>query len=302
MVQKVEEWRRVDLGKVIQGTDLKATFRVCNESSAPFKIERIERSCQCQNVRFNADQLVLPHGAATVDVIVPTKDRIGLVAQELIVHTTAADKDYSAITLSLKADVRAPIRAIPSQIMFGSVSGDGETRQLRIETDPPQLAAKYLSATSPKYFKVELLSHDRNGLLFNVHLLPKPPIGILDGDISIRFDIAELSELRVPVRARKTGPIRAIPAILQVDGRRSQQMLEVLLAATDGQPFRLLSTTTPEGATSMRVESESSPLKRHLIKVLFTRPAAVAGKTVTIKTDLPEMPALNIPVSVINLP
>jgi len=193
--------------------------------------------------------------------------------------------------------VRAPLRAIPSEVMFGSVSGPSAVRQLRIETDPPELAAKYVSASAPDYLKIQLVNQDRSGLLFNVQLLPETPRGTLKGIISLKFDIPELPQLNVSVSGQKTGLLRAVPAKLVVNGQGGEQTLKLLIASTNGQKFRLLSGSTPGGATPIWKETKD-PQERYLIDVLFTEPEELDGKTITINTDMLEEPSIHIPISV----
>ncbi len=272
--QVSEDGRTIDLGKVQQGTDLKATFRVRNQSKSSFRIERVERSCRCQDVVFDSQHEVPPEGETTVSVVVPTKKDVGPVQQRFIVHTTATDQAHAAIDLLIKADMHAPLRAIPSELMIGPDSGTGAARQLRIETDPPELVSKYLSIEAPGFIEVKLLNQDHSGLLFTVQRTAQAPKGTFNGIISVRFDDAEFPELNVPVMSQKTGPIRVIPAKLMVNGLGDEQTLKVLIASTNGQTFRLLSASTPEGATPVWDDAKDAQ-ERHLVRVVFTSPEAV---------------------------
>ncbi|MEK6261972.1 MAG: DUF1573 domain-containing protein [Planctomycetota bacterium] len=296
-----DDGRTIDLGQVLQGTSLEASFRVRNQSSSPFRIERVGRTCLCQDVRFDARQEVPPQGETTVTVVVPTTKNVGPLQEKFVVHTVVNDRSHATIDLIIKAKVCVTLRAIPAEMMFGSVSGNGATRQLRIETDPPELVSKYSSVTAPDFFNVKLLTRDRSGLLFTVQLSPEAPKGTLNGSISVKFDHPEFPVLIVPVKGQKTGPIHVVPAKLQVNGRATEQTLQVLIASTTGQPFRLLSSSTPAGVTPIWDETKE-PQKRYLLKVLFTSPPAVDGKTITIHTDLPEERSIQIPISVRDLP
>jgi hypothetical protein len=298
--QVLDDDRTIDLGRVMQGTNLEANFRVRNRGNSPFRIERVERSCHCQDVRFDARQEVPPQGEATVAMVVPTTNSVGPIQHQFVVHTTAADPGHETITLTVKADVCVPLRAIPSEMMFGADAGTGGARQLRIETDPPELASQYSSVTAPDFFEVKLLNRDRGGLLFTVERSADAPKGTLNGVISVRFDHPEFPELNVPVTSHKSGPFRVIPSKLQVNGHAGEQTLNVLIASSTGQPFRLLSASTPGGATPVWEETKD-PQKKYLIKVLVTNPESVNGKTITINTDLPEEHSILIPISVRNL-
>ena len=299
--QVSNDGRTIDLGQVLQGTNLESTFCVRNNSNSPFRIDRIERTCQCQDIRFDAQQDVSPQGETFVTAVVPTSNHVGPIQIKFIVHTMASDKSHATIDLMIKANVRVPLRAIPSEVMFGSFSDTALTRQLRIEAEPPELVSKYTSVTAPDFCNVKLLTRDRSGLLFTVQLSPEAPKGALNGSISLKFDHREFPVLNVPVRGQKTGPIHVVPAKLRVNGRATEQTLQVLVASTTGQPFRLLSTSPPGGATPIWEET-NVPQKRYLIKILFTNPQAVDGKTIVINTDLPEEPSIHIPISVRDLP
>jgi hypothetical protein len=86
-----------------------------------------------------------------------------------------------------------------------------------------------------------------------------------------------------------------------VNGLGDEQTLKVLIASTNGQTFRLLSASTPEGATPVWDDAKDAQ-ERHLVRVVFTSPEAVDGKTITIDTDMADEPSVYIPISVRGLP
>lgn len=292
--------RIINLGKVFQGEDLTATFTIQNVSGSPFRIERVERSCQCQNVKFDASLKILPGDETTVSVVVPTKESLGPVEQQFVVHTTAPDKKHASIELTLLADVHVILRAVPSSVMFGSVSSDAESGQMiRVEADPPELAEKFVSVSAPEFLKVNLVEKNRAGLLFDVDLSPESRKGVLRGHITMQFDIPECPELKIPVYARKIGQFHVIPSTAIFKDTPENQSQKIRVISTDGQVFRLISTLTPAGVTP--IWKGNRPEAHHYIDILCTSPAAVNGKSITIKTDHPRESEFTIPIQVVGM-
>lgn len=285
----------VDMGAVMVGTDLRVTFPVENRSGRSFRIQSVERSCDCEAVRFDAEQQIPPGGTGSVSVVVPTRGESGSLERRFTVHTSSVDEDYAAIPLLVRADVRATLRAFPSQLMFGSVTG-AATRQLRVQTNPPELAARYVSAIAPKFIDVSLIDQSRAGMVFSVRLSPDAPEGILTGAISLKFDIPEPSQLHVAVLGRKMVLLTVTPARLLLDDRVGQQIAEVRVASTSEQSFRLLDTSAPPNVDVL-TEADSTE-QRYRLKCVVMNANDLDGKAITIATDLGDDHSLQIPISV----
>jgi uncharacterized protein DUF1573/peptidase C39-like protein len=296
-----DDVQTIDLGQVQADKDLEATFRVQNHGNSSFRIVRVERSCRCQDVRFDSQQDVPVEGETTVSVVVPIAKKAGPMRAQFVVHTTSSDPSFAMINLTLKANVVVPLWAIPSEMMIGPGIGTDAVRQLRVEADQPNLISKYTSVTFPDFINVKLLNRDRSGLLFAVQRSSDAPNGTRNGTISVRFDHPEFPVLNVPVTSQKMGPIRIIPAKLRINGRAGEQTLKVLIASTTARPFRLLSVSAPAGMTP-KWNAQQEPQIKHQIEVSCTNPQVVDGHSIAVSTDLPEEPSVQIPISVHDLP
>lgn len=289
----------IDVGDVLQGPPITAAFRIPNESETPFRIQTVERSCDCEDVTFDAQREVTPGGIAEIAVVVPSEAVVGPIAKEFVVHTTAEDERYARFRLVLKGHVRAMMRAVPSKVMFDATTTPETVRKLRIETDPPELVEQFRRVDAPPFVDVELSERNRSGLLFDVRLRGDAPNGALDGTIVVHFNHPQAQRIEVPVLGRKAGPVRITPARIVVNGGGGEETVKVRIASANGKRFRLLSTNTPAGVTP--AWESDQPQEAHLIEVFVSAPDVVDGKVIKIMTDLPKQRVLQIPISVAGL-
>ena len=105
-------------GTVAQGTKVKHEFKIRNEGSGPFHIQRVVPSCGC--TASAADQAtVFPGGESTVRVEFDTTGFSG--DQTKTVRVLTSDSERPSIDLAVKGTILADVVAEPAYVSFGDL-------------------------------------------------------------------------------------------------------------------------------------------------------------------------------------
>jgi hypothetical protein len=290
----------VDAGQVLAGTLIKHDFLVTNKGPKPFKIVHVSKSCSCLAVRFDKGAVVPPGGTTTVGADFPTEGREGPFQQRIALLTDSPDPEFATIPMSLRADVLAKIKAIPSQIMFGSVAPEKAARcELKVKVNRPDLLGRFTSAgvEGNPYLTINRRGESRGLLVFDVELDPQIPPGDIAGQVRLRFDDAEVPELLVKVIGRKQGDLKLVPRSVKLSrGAAAPAPALLRVASASQRPFRILGVESPTGVNVQWDEAGASP-SFDLRVSRAARPGPVPDSFV-IRTDQPQQGRVKVALDV----
>lgn len=241
----------IDLGEVIQGNDLVAEFHVVNRTMQPLKVLRVDKSCACQVVGIDPAKEIPPSATVSVPVRVPTQSMEGRVDRQFTVVTDSADAAHKAIVLTLRATIKSPIRCIPSDVMFGTPqAGQAVNRTVQVITDPPELADRFRDAVSTNPHVTVTPNKSQPGLIrIELTLKENCPQGKVDGEVRLSFDDPVNSSRSIRLQGRVDGPLTIVPAQITATTLDRAGVMKLRISSTSGQPFRVVSATTPAGIT-----------------------------------------------------
>jgi hypothetical protein len=294
---KRSSWREVDLGEVRAGEDLQASFEIRNTTNRSFRVIRIDRSCSCEVADAETDQSI-PVGSSTrITVRARSQGNEGAVVKQIRVVTDSPDPEFASIVLTLWAMVIVPVKAVPTQIMFGQVKpGECPVRTIRLIANPPDLINDYAAVESSNdLVHVRLREWQRGSLLFDVELDSLCLPGDLSGEIMFYFKRPDLDLIRVSVLGHKRGPLKVTPdrLVIRDDSLLTKPKLRV--SSTSQQTFRIVSVTAPCGVTVSWKKDDTRRLAYDLI-VTITKIRDFRGTEITIHTDLDSCKSIRVPL------
>ncbi len=200
--------RDVDLGKLMQGNELKHTFIVRNTTNKPFTLLAIKKSCGCETTNLSEGTVVLAGASLEVPYSMPGY-AAGLRSGRLVLTTDAKAESFKEIVLTLRAEIQAKLWATPAQLQFGTVREGERTEEqtLCIESLVPGLLERFREVTTSRgHVSVELESKTPSALTFRVAFSSDAPVGEVFDLVTLVFDDGNYPQLNVQVRAQG-GPV-----------------------------------------------------------------------------------------------
>jgi hypothetical protein len=292
--------RQADLGTVASGPAIEHTFHIVNSSDHPFRVLQVRRSCACQAVAADKDSEVLPGSSAEIRVEVPTEGIDGPIAERFVVITSSEAPELTSVVLTLRANIVARIKAIPSQIVFGNIgSGESGRRQLQVRVSEPELTESFLSATvtGDPSLTVQLREQTLGLLSFDVELDPGIPSGDVTGRILLEFKDPHVPKIEVPVVGRKTGDLKVIPRQLMVaSGSAFPQSRNLRLLSRARHEFQILAVEPPAGVKVDWDDQRRSASSFDLRVELTREPATRTTPFLIIRTDRPDQDLVKVAI------
>jgi hypothetical protein len=288
-----------DFGEVLEGREVVAVFQFCNRSSTPFRVIRVDRNCECQKVNVGIESPIAPGDCTPIEVSVPTTGSEGRIEKTFYVVTDSTDASYGVIPLVLRGLVERPLKAVPSEIMFGSIipGNRGVEKTVLLVTNPPDLADRYIAAaSSDPLVTVELRDRQVGALRFDVRLAPGCPQGVVSGEIRFNFDCEAKPVVVVPFLGRRDDLLRATPARLIVGGAAdTPEAVKLRVSSTDGEAFSIVSTVAPAGV-QVTWDDAAQLHSVHEGQALLRSQSQNQDSHLFVETSLPGKSALRIPI------
>ncbi len=209
--------------------------------------------------------------------------------------------------LECVANVKAPLKIEPQQdtLNFGSVKrsfpeqkqtitllrGDGGPIHPHIAaTGHPQIAAELKEIEPGEKYELE------------VTLSPPWPNGVLRGAMNIETGVAEVANQNLHVIANVTPRLAANPARFNVRVGNTEKTELTATLTWDGEPGKLLEASVSDPGLQVELrENDGRQTVALEVPEGFGKDSR-GPLNVTVKTDDPVVPTLQIPVTVVNVP
>ncbi len=294
-----------DLGIVPKGNKAKVEFVIRNEGTAPLSITEVRPACGCTVANF--DKTIAPGAEGKVRASLDTTNLYGANSKTITVYTN--DAANPSIVLTIKSDVKPYINAVPGYARFNVVrlEKEGSITQTLWSEDGEDF--KILSAEVPAPFMKATFREakedekDENGKgrqwLVELHLAPDAPVGALTKHLVITTDHPKQKTVKIPV----SGFVRPVLAVSPPTANFRK------IAQEETKRTNLLVRNfATENIKVTGVTSSLKSLKAYLVSVeegrryrvnLEMAPEMPKGPftgTLTIKTDSPKVPELEVEV------
>jgi len=290
-----------DAGQVVQGTEVKHTFRFQNICGRELQLQSVRASCGCALTEY--PQGVLGPGSwGELTVTVDTSSEEGRQSYRIWVNTYG-DRGNPGV-LSLALTVLVPAHTVPSRLSFGQVDqGSVHGRCLVVQGYAEDAALRVLSAesTSP-YLQTRVVNASAGETEFArvaVRLKEDAPPGELSGKVVVHTSDPRSPRLEVPVTATVTGGVKVFPKRLvfaqKENGETVRGTIECRLSA-DRKGSRVLGVSSDTPAIVPQLTQVSDDLYEVVVTVTRRERPSVRGN-VLVRTDDPDEPELRIPVT-----
>ena len=298
-----------------------ATLRLSNDGDGPLTIAAIEPSCSCIELRPDRGPAPLTPGKSMeIAVTMGSGRAIGKLEKHITIRTDGAP---GLVRVPVGMRVFDGLSQEPRDVVFeGVVGGDPATRTIdlvwsrgRSRPDAQFAVEQVIGAyqrddvTGPigRFFshRVEPIA---NGWRLLISVLPEHPEGRIGATVSCRLGG---KTLEIPVRGEMFRGVLVSPTSInfsRVDvNERETFVEEIRLAATDGRPFAVLASTVAVAPrtripgldlafTPRPVDDGRSWILEFALRVPGpVWPRGSFSGTVTLATDHPEKPAIELP-------
>jgi hypothetical protein len=296
-----------DFGTIDQGTVVRHTFTIRNDSAAPLTVSKIDLSQPAMKSRFGRTIAPGTDGRITIEWDVARIS--GDATAEAVVHVD--DPGQPRLTLTLTGRVIPPIEIKPGPALFFSVYRDeiaeqsvtivnnegrplsigavrsdrnhfltelktiesGKVYEIRVRVPSGQAAGRYLEA-----FHVETDHPGRREMRIGVNVFIKNDLYATPE--SVAFDRVSLDQLRRPALAGLLGQ--------RIFVRKRRGIFKITKMSTDVRGLRIERSPSPsESAAVFRIDVGLDP---------GVVQAGPLDGTISISTDDKDFPTLTIPV------
>jgi hypothetical protein len=249
-----------------------------------------------------SDRWIQPGKTEQYVVTISVGQRQGKITKNVIATTN--DRANPSLTLECVANVLSAMKFEPENVNFGSVKRDGGVQKTVVKItrgDAGPLKPKVLTTGNPQ-IEAEL-SEIEPGEKYEltVNAAPPWPEGMLRGAIQIETGVEQEPMKTVSVSATIPPRLQTVPQrfTLRAD-TPSDLKLVARLNWDDEKPGKVLEASVNDPQLTARLEEQNSQqvVVLEVPAGYKAPPRAGAGTQVTLKTDDPAAPTLQIPVFV----
>ncbi|MFM1847881.1 MAG: hypothetical protein RL417_1355 [Pseudomonadota bacterium] len=289
-----------DFGAVSQGTKVRHEFKIKNEGTAPFNIQRVVPSCGCTASAADIST-VPPGGEAKIKVEFDTSGFSGRKSKTVRVLTS--DSERSAIDLMVKGEILPDVVADPAYISFGEVFvGPGGAEPKKVTVTVREGAGVTIGEVKAwsKAIAVSEVERSPSKRVLSVKLLEGVPPGELRDRVVVSLVKAGGdSALNIPVVASVKSEVVLRPATVSfgvIEGKE-RMVRKVTVSNLGKRPVKIKEITSTNPALSATFSAVDAT-GNFLVEVALD-PTAIKNdfkeqlRIITDRQDVPPM-ALNV--------
>ena len=292
-----------DFGVVVAGAEVNHRFSLKNIGQESLIISDIVSSCNC-TTGLNSAGEILPGENLQIQATFQTPMRHGDSDEELIVYLKGkeSDKSYSPVKLLMKGKLLMPFQSVPNRVFFGKVPfGQSRTREVGVRKGAKGTASLSGVDTTSEFIKTEIMSTETDGAFkIEVELLPHAPIGNLEAQIRLIFKYeGRQTQLQIPVTAIVLGDVEVIPRRAFIGNvRNGKPLVKTLeIRVMQNKQVHVNAVKSQSKHVKALLHPISAGRKYQIrIEILETAPAGEFSDVITVTTDSPIQPKVNIPL------
>ena len=244
------------------------------------------------------DRTVAPGQSEQVKVTVTSARRSGPFTRTITATTN--DADHHKVTLTCAGTVLVPFQIKPSAISFGQLARDGGPQQKTVaitrgDGGPLALEVVPPSDSNLRASLREIEPGERYEL--DVEVTPGWSQGSWRTNLMLKTGIAEVPQEKIRVYAYIVPRLRVMPARFTIPRNLpAERELRARLLWSGNRPSQVLEVTSSDPDTPVRIEERNEHQYVVLSVPAGYQPLVRPRPVVTLKTDDPEAPTLDIPV------
>ena len=222
------------------------------------------------------------------------------------VTVTTNDRDQPRLKLEGTTTVMSALRVDPKSVNFGQVKREsaGETRTVKIHRgDGGPLTPSVINTGNPQIFAElkEVTAGEEYDLV--VEVKPPWPNGILRGNIMMDTGVEKAAQESIVVYANVAPRLKSLPSRFMIARNNDVDKDRDLVARlqwSENKPAKLTGATTNDNKMTVTIEEADGKQSLVLHVPAGYIPTRRTGINVTVTTDDPEVPSMQVPVYVTN--
>jgi hypothetical protein len=245
--------------------------------------------------------MIPPGKSEVVEFSTQTPQKAGSITKQI--SLTSNDRQSITVTLQGEVSVLAAVRVQPETVNFAQLKRDSpEQKQVVTITrgDGGPLKPRISNVGNPQ-IKADLREIEAGEKYdLEVTVAPPWPNGMLQGAVVLETGVEEAPLESIRVFANVTPRLQAVPQRYMIQNEPKADLDLSARLNWDGEPAKILAVSTSDPTTSVQVTDENNQQIVVLHVPAGYNPQNKMGNSVTIKTDDPVVPVMQIPIMVMN--
>jgi hypothetical protein len=289
----------VDVGQVVRGDEISATFEIANRGAAPLEITEVRPACGCTVADY--DKTIAPGATGRIQATVDTENILGPNSKGITVFTN--DPQNPRLQLTVKSNVKPFLYLDPGYARFSQFvqSGGAQTisqtlwaedyedlKIVAVESGSPHIEVAYREAREGERDTAGVGRQWR----IDVTLAGNSPLGPLSDRVVVTTNHPRQRVTDIPVSAFVRPMVSVTPPAIDFGPIEvgSDQQWGVLVRNFGDTPLELGAVEAMDGVT-VDVEKVDDEGRQWKLVVTPTRnlPRGAFTGQVRVATNLPEM-------------
>lgn len=298
-----------NFGVKLNTTDVKHSFALRNEGTAPLQIRNVQTGCGCTTTHLQS-MTITPGQQTELQVQVSLFGRSGKQQKSIYVHSNDPQNPVFHLQVIGEAVTVGPEKPVtfteglkvePGQISFGTIGEDDEIRRIVTIVSTNKVPLRMLSVNAPcpnLKTKVKEIEKGRRYLI-EIITVPTMDIGSHQSCIQIKVEDVRVRGLEIPVSLRVVPELYFVPAKIETSreeqGKRSMPRY-LCLRSRSKKMFRILSVEPPIPEVKVDIRPDK-PSNTYRIRISNLTPSQmIEGKMLRIKTNLGDGKEVAVPI------
>lgn len=221
------EQRTHDFGVVVPGSEVKATFQLCNIGKQDLRILDVVKSCGCTTTTDFTSKTIGPEEEASLDVNLKVPENMDPIQHLILLKTN--DPEHQQVALRLRAKPLWPVFMSPTTIRLPILRvGTTETRDLEVYS-PRGEDFKIISISASRTsIRTETVSSAPQRYRVNLFVHPTEA-GSFNESIEIKTDLPGGYRLHVPIVGQVIAGPRFSPSRLLLGNRHPGEEVKIVV-------------------------------------------------------------------------
>jgi len=298
----------MDMGRIAQGEVLNVDFAIVNEGDETLEIKAVRPTCGCTVADF--DREIAPGKTGYIKAKLDTRDFSGPISKSILIMTN--DPQDPTRTLVIKTEVHPYVQVLPRALVrFNAVQHEPMEQKITVVADEEEKDFKVNAVKSSVPFLLasvrpvpsDQLMAGKSPQQYEITLTMKenPPVGPVNTVLEIETNHPKAKKVPVKVFGVVRALLHVTPSQIQFGAieakKRPGRNVIVVNNRSGGVAVQVTGATVNDPAFNAEVVPIEKG-RRYQVTVTVN-PDAGAGPrdaVLTLKTDDPEFPTVEVPV------
>ena len=282
-----------NFGEAEASETIEHTFVIKNEGNAVLEISRVRPACGC-TVAELSEKLVAVGKQAEISTRLSLKGRRGHQRKSITVECN--DPQNSRFMLYLEGDVNRALDINPDRLFFGQISPETQaSKTITLTSKSKPIEITKVSSSAEQFDPT--LEVVEEGKSYTIHVATKPPLG--EGHINGYIRISRGNgqpDINIPVSAVVSGPLAVAPREITLRTQNDAVTRYIVVRPGSIKEFDIQGLDLPDPDMEANITTVGPGYRIELSNIVPSHD--LDGKTVRIRTNIPEKPEIIIPFKI----